>query len=334
MNDKISIVVPIYNLEDYLDQCILSIIMQTYSNLEIILVNDGSTDNSGKICDKYKMQNNRVVVIHQENQGVSIARNKGLDAATGEYIGFVDADDWIDDNMYEILYNNLIKYDADISMCRYKYINIETILVPKDSFDDIILNDKDILKYYLSRDHAENIVNEAIWNKLYRASLIKNIRFPDHQIYEDVIFTCKSLANAKRFVISSACPYNYKYRDNSITNQKISIKTFDVVEENLTRYECIKSMYPEFEPLCRNLLLNELLNFLYKLTATNNIKIYHKEIVDIMNIIKQHDIYNCELSEDKLKILSLLLSDMEKGFAVMKITLRRNRSNDKLGTKL
>lgn len=115
--DKISIVVPIYNVEKYLDQCVKSIINQTYKNLEIILVNDGSIDNSGKICDKYKRQDNRVIVIHKENGGSSDARNVGIQIATGKYIGFVDSDDYIEKDMYEFLYNNMINENADISCC-------------------------------------------------------------------------------------------------------------------------------------------------------------------------------------------------------------------------
>lgn len=118
----ISVIIPIYNVEEYLEKCVNSVLNQTYSDLEIILVDDGSTDNSGKICDELKNKDNRIIVIHQENQGLSAARNAGIAKALGEYIAFVDSDDYIMEDMYETLYKNLEKTDADISICKYQYV--------------------------------------------------------------------------------------------------------------------------------------------------------------------------------------------------------------------
>lgn len=122
MKELISIIVPVYNVEQYLDDCLISIINQTYKNLEIILIDDGSTDKSGKICDEYAKKDSRIIVIHKENGGVSSARNAGLRIAKGAYIGFVDPDDWIAEDMYEVLYSNAKKYDADVSVCKYKIV--------------------------------------------------------------------------------------------------------------------------------------------------------------------------------------------------------------------
>ena len=118
----ISVIVPIFNVENYVRKCVDSILNQTFSDIEIILVDDGSTDASGRICDEYLSKDDRIRVIHKENGGLSDARNAGLDMCTGEYIGFVDGDDYIDGDMYELLYKNLIQYDADISMCRFRRI--------------------------------------------------------------------------------------------------------------------------------------------------------------------------------------------------------------------
>ena len=122
MKELISIIVPVYNVEQYLDDCLISIINQTQKNLEIILIDDGSTDKSGKICDEYAKKDSRIIVIHKENGGVSSARNAGLRIAKGAYIGFVDPDDWIAEDMYEVLYSNAKKYDADVSVCKYKIV--------------------------------------------------------------------------------------------------------------------------------------------------------------------------------------------------------------------
>lgn len=118
----ISVIIPVYNVEEYLERCVNSVLKQTYNDLEIILVDDGSTDNSGKICDELKNKDDRIIVIHKENQGLSASRNIGIEKATGEYITFVDSDDYILEDMYETLYKNLIRNDADISMCKYQYV--------------------------------------------------------------------------------------------------------------------------------------------------------------------------------------------------------------------
>ena len=122
MNDLISVVVPAYNIENYIERCIKSILNQTYSNIEVIIVDDGSTDNTGSIIDKYALKDHRVIPLHKENGGVSSARMEGIDRAKGEWIGFVDGDDVIEENMYEVLLNNAIEYNADISHCGYQMV--------------------------------------------------------------------------------------------------------------------------------------------------------------------------------------------------------------------
>lgn len=328
-NNKISVIVPIYNLDGYLDKCISSIINQTYSDLEIILINDGSTDDSGQICEKYKAQDGRIVVIHQENQGVSIARNKGLNIATGDYIGFVDADDWIDEDMYEVLHINMLKYNAAISMCRHKYINQDNIYVPEELSEDTVVNGTDILKFYLSEYHTTNIINDSVWCKLYRSSSLNNIRFPEHQTYEDILFTCKALINANRLVISSECLYNYNMRSNSIVHMPLSLKSFDIIKANIQRYEYIKSMHFEYELLCRKLLLKELIDFLYRIVAAETVIMFNNEILYVVEIVKQLNIHNCGITESEIKLLTLLCSDLEKAFIVMKKGIRMNRIKNK-----
>lgn len=155
MSPQISLIIPVYNVENYIIRCLESTIHQTYINLEIILVDDGSTDNSGKICDEYALSDKRITVIHQTNQGLSMARNNGIDVATGDYISFIDSDDWIEHDMYEFLYHNLIQYKADISMCKFKAINElgeefimfqkQDSLIPTDTIH--VFEDDDIIKH-------------------------------------------------------------------------------------------------------------------------------------------------------------------------------------------
>lgn len=177
----ISVIVPIYNVEEYLSTCIESILNQTYKNLEILLIDDGSTDNSGKICDMYAKQDSRCIVIHQLNKGLSGARNTGLDYATGEYISFVDGDDYIHPQMLEILYEALQKGDYDFSMALYKevYVKENVLFISNYTFQEF---DQDQLIYGLyntsrKRNNYSEMNFHVVWNKLYKKKLINNTYF-------------------------------------------------------------------------------------------------------------------------------------------------------------
>ena len=155
---KISIIVPVYNVENYVSKCLDSIINQSYKNLEIIIINDGSTDKSGEICEYYSAKDDRMVLIHQKNQGVSMARNNALDIAAGDYIGFIDSDDWIAPDMYSTLYKNAIEYDADISMCNLCYAH------PKQDGEFFFDVDKS-MSSTLEKTNKEKIKKVDIKNK-------------------------------------------------------------------------------------------------------------------------------------------------------------------------
>lgn len=164
---KISIIVPVYNVENYVSKCIESIINQTYKDVEIIIVNDGSTDKSGDICDYYSKKDARIILIHQENQGLSMARNNALDIASGDYIGFVDSDDWIAPDMYGTLYNNAIEHDADISMCNFYYVSETGECSPYSNENQPIK----VLEGIHKIAHNIRLNNDYVWNRLYRRHL-------------------------------------------------------------------------------------------------------------------------------------------------------------------
>ncbi|WP_110301219.1 glycosyltransferase [Halanaerobium congolense] len=206
MSNKISIIVPVYNSEKYLRRCINSIISQTYSNLEIILINDGSEDKSGEICEEFSLLDNRVKVIHTENCGQASARNTGLKIATGDYIGFVDSDDWIDKDMYELLLKMIEKHDADIAECGFNVVYDDYIeRLNKQSFivSDKITSIRNFVKN--SRLHS----NIVIWNKLYSKKIISDLRFPIIPAYEDDYFTLRALYNSNKLVSTTNAKYNY-----------------------------------------------------------------------------------------------------------------------------
>lgn len=217
--NKISVIVSIYNVENYVEKSIRSIQNQTYKNLEIILVDDGATDNSGKICDEYARKDSRIKVIHKKNGGLSSARNEGIKVATGEYIAFVDGDDWIDETMYEDMLRAMQTYDTDIAICNYKEISKKGIR-DTSSEDITVFEGRETLKVFVEEDEAYQIQNAA-WNKLYKRSLMGELRFPEGKLFEDIVYTTKLLAGSKKAVYVDKAYYNYIFdRSDSIMNSK------------------------------------------------------------------------------------------------------------------
>lgn len=244
LSDKISIIVPIYRVENYIGKCIDSIIRQTYNNLEIILVNDGSPDNCGKICDEYAKLDNRIKVIHKENGGLSDARNVGIEAASGKYIAFVDGDDYIHPQMYELMYNSIIENDADISVCRYKSVKEEE----SEKYEQInnvewvvLESDKDKFEYSLGPNTI--VCFTVAWNKLYKAEIFNDICYPYGKIHEDEFTTYKTIERAKKIVYTDNELYYYVQRDGSIMNKafdKRRLWILDAFQERLELYNNTK----------------------------------------------------------------------------------------------
>lgn len=243
----ISIIVPVYNVANYLERCINSLLKQTYSNLQIILVDDGSTDASPKICDDFAKKDGRIQVIHKENGGLSSARNAGISAATGEYIAFVDSDDWVISDAYEYLYDLIIKYEADVVSADYELTYGDDISVSKTTSEYKIEGSLNILKYYMLQDNLHGKNDYPVWIKLYKKNLFDNIKFPDGKIYEDNITNFKILQNCNTYVKSKKNIYAYFQRRESITKTKLTKKhlaLLDVANEmiGLTEDEELKKL--------------------------------------------------------------------------------------------
>ncbi len=228
MNDLISIIVPVYKVEKYLNRCVDSIINQTYKNLEIILVDDGSPDNCPKICDEYAKKDDRIKVIHKENGGLSDARNAGIKIANGKYIGFVDSDDWISVDFYSELYKLLTKYDADIAICDF---------IRTDDNEKIIINNKNkIENVYTQEQYLERYFKVGYqtteyyaWNKLYKKSLMSEEQYPKGLTSEDVLGTYKAILKSERIAKTNEKLYFYRYNNQSITG-KFTNKDFDLIQ--------------------------------------------------------------------------------------------------------
>jgi len=255
-NPLISVIVPVYKVEPYLRKCVDSIIAQTYTNLEIILVDDGSPDNCGKICDEYAERDERVRVVHKENGGLSDARNAALNIMKGEYVVFVDSDDWILPDYVKDMYENLVKYESDISLSG-------TIYVYENNKKDMILAINDADGLYTQREAVENLfyqkgIYPSAYSKLYKVELFKNIRYPKGKWNEDSATTYKIFCMCERISFSRASNYCYLQRAGSIENSGFSpkkIDAIDIVDEMLV---WIGENKPEYEnaAICRFVGMN------------------------------------------------------------------------------
>lgn len=232
MNNKISVIVPIYSVEKYLSKCIDSIINQTYTNLEIILVDDGSPDNCSIICDDYSLMDIRIKVIHKKNGGLSDARNAGLNVATGDYISFLDSDDYIHKEFYETLINLIIQYDADVAQCEFLKVYEDSKSNPNgcdfDTDEKIsVLDNREALNNLFNEYYVNTVV---VWNKLYKRELFKSIRYPKGKIHEDEYTTYKVLFVTNKVVTTSKQLYYYLQRENSIMGKGFNIKSLDKID--------------------------------------------------------------------------------------------------------
>lgn len=229
ISDKlISIIVPVYNVEKYLKKCIYSILNQSYKNLEVILVNDGSTDNSGKICDELSREDSRIKVYHKDNGGLSDARNYGVAKANGEYVGFVDSDDYIDQYMYENLYKAIRKYNTQIAECGITRVYKNNKLRPHYDGEEysLVVDREGYLKEYLEN---RKVYGAAVC-KLLSIDLAKVLKFPDGKVYEDVFYTLELLKKVDKYTLISGNYYYYYIRGNSITTKTFSSRDMDYIE--------------------------------------------------------------------------------------------------------
>ena len=221
----VSIIVPVYNVENYLPKCIDSILAQTYTHIEVILVNDGSQDSCPQICDEYAGKDSRVRVIHQTNGGRSRARNVGLDSATGEYIMFVDADDWVDADYVEKLYDVAISNNAQLAVGRYRLVYSDSVL-DESTGEILVLEDAEPLEFYV-RGYANYQNANAVWVKLYQRELLEGIRFVEGKYFEDVMFVTRVYAKCTKCIYFDQALYNYNIATpTSITYAGVTELTF------------------------------------------------------------------------------------------------------------
>lgn len=242
MNDLplISVIVPVYRVEAYLDHCIRSIVEQTYSNLEILLVDDGSPDGCGAICDRWAQRDHRIRVFHKENAGAGAARNTALDAAKGELIAFVDSDDYLHPNMYSHLYN-LMQEGADIAECEISTTEIDDMDMDDGAGAEILVCEtEEALRLHIQ----DEVFRQTPPNKLYRRECVGGIRFPEGNLIDDEFFTYRVLGNAKVLAHSSSCMYAYRQQSGSAMHKPYSLRRLQGLDAKLLRLEYLEERYP------------------------------------------------------------------------------------------
>ncbi|WP_125608087.1 glycosyltransferase family 2 protein [Lapidilactobacillus bayanensis] len=243
---KISIIVPVYQVEKYLAKCVDSILDQTFTDFELILVDDGSTDRGPAMCDQYAKRDERVKVIHKKNGGLSDARNAGIDIAQGDYLGFVDSDDYIAADMYDLLYHDITKEQADLAICGIYDVYEGHEPKQKDTIRDV-MNQQQAIKVIFEG----NIVSVHAVNKLYRRAIFKKLRYPIGKYHEDSFVILDILEQCQKIVIDSQQKYFYYHREGSINTERFSPSQFDFIEawqKNDTR---LAKMYPQLADVGR-----------------------------------------------------------------------------------
>lgn len=241
----ISVIVPVYNVEPYLEKCLDSIIGQTYKDLEILVIDDGSTDRSGEICDNYAQKDKRIKVFHTENQGLSTARNLGLDHAKGEYIGFVDSDDWIEPDMYACLLKNAEQTSADIAECGV-FLEYQNKTEERKKQKAELTGEKAVQALLLGK------LNEGVWNKLWKRQCFDTIRFPQGRVFEDVATTYIVFSSADHVIAIPESKYHYLKRKDSLSEKHC---IYNLIGYWLSHKERFDALYNQVDENGKQILL-------------------------------------------------------------------------------
>ncbi len=280
--DLISIIVPVYNVEKYIRKCIDSILNQTYINLEIILIDDGSLDNSGKICDEYAKNDKRIIVIHKKNGGLSEARNTGLDIAKGKYVCFIDSDDYVEKDYVEFLYKILIDNRCRMSICSH------TVIYENGKKFDLSTYKKEVLdtQTVLERMLYHNGIDLSAWAKLYDIKLFENVRFPIGRLFEDAATTYKLICKCDKIACGQISKYNYMIRNNSITTKDFDLKKMDLIKSTNEMCDFILKKYPSLKNATTRRLVYAHLSTLTQLAKSK--KSFPNEQKELMNFINKN----------------------------------------------
>ena len=320
MKELISVVVPIYNVEKDLENCLKSLINQTYDNLQIILVDDGSTDSCGTICDNYKKIDNRIEIIHKANGGLADARNAGLKIVRGQYVAFLDSDDYIYRTMYEDLYKLLKENDSDIAECDFLRIDVsqkgnEESIINEENFkrkiETNILSNIDALRLLYGANIYEYVKKVVVWNKLYKREVINGIWFPTGRLHEDEFTTHKILYNANKIVSTNKILHGYMQTSGSIMRKPLKPKRIkDTLDSYMSASEFFKEEgLVELEAKTRRRYLEYCIELAGKIiNSDNNKELLDQLVVEYKSFYEKYReiINNVKTSIKEKKIIDLL----------------------------
>ncbi len=248
----ISVIVPVYNMEKYLEKCVKSILEQDYKDIELILVDDGSKDSSPQMCDEFAKQDGRVKVIHKENGGQGSARNMGLDIAKGEYISFIDSDDWVEYDMYSNLVNILEENNADLAICEVALNEENGSVLKKKRVNGVLVMTKDVA--FSHRFDGSEIVTDSPCNKLYKKELFENLRYPENRLLEDSALMYRILDRTKTVVSSEKVGYNIRCDSSSVSRRKYNKKRCDTIitYTEMADFLSEKEEYKKYVPIANS----------------------------------------------------------------------------------
>ncbi|MBP7347167.1 MAG: glycosyltransferase [Butyrivibrio sp.] len=314
-NDLITVVVTCYNIEKYIGRCLDSIMRQTYRNLEIIIIDDGSVDTSGAICDHYAAQDSRIRIMHTANGGPGIARNRAIEMAAGRYIAFVDGDDYIEPQMYEYMLTGLIRTGSEVAVCRHHSISVDDPKAqhPGGSSDlpewvNVTELDRNELLTCLIEEDEEYPIRNAVWNKLYRTELLVKFRLPDQMYYEDILFTMKIMAEVKKACFIDMPMYNYIIdRKDSIMNQGMNR---GILTDQIPAYQAkdsyLRSIGRQDLVDTHDYLVYKKLLLLYTQARRSHNSSNQKDMCELVRVIEGcrsrfEQIYSCKIADPHQK---------------------------------
>lgn len=307
----ISVIIPVYNSAEYLKRCLDSVINQKFKSLEIILVDDGSTDTSGKTCDEYAELNSNIVVYHKKNEGASLARKYGLEKAKGEYVTFIDSDDWVAHDYISKLYELIKNYKVSVSACDICRVKIgEKMEGLNNTVHSSLLRFEELMPRFFKYE---------FWGfpgKLYMRRIFDQAIFPSATLSEDYYVMAQLFYNERQLAYTEEPLYYYEYHENSLSHQKLSKRAFEEFENVKAVYEYSSTYFPQYRDFALSNVVETCVK-LYAMAEEKNSRVLHKDdLAFLTTFLRKHvkEIFHCKPLNNKVKILSLLLSVSPKVF--------------------
>lgn len=284
--ELISVIVPVYKVEKYLKKCVNSILTQTYSKLEIILVDDGSPDNCGVLCDEYALKDDRIKVIHQENKGLSAARNTGIDASHGDYLCFVDSDDLVTPDYCQVLYDLLKDNDYDFSVCGVcRFEDGDNPILKMTDLNNKVWKSKEFLKEQVNKNSEF-----GVWNKLYRRSVFSKMRFAEGRLNEDVIWSADLAVNTTNCIETKSQHYCYRQRNSGIVGKQSEKGSVDFLYAGDYLIKTVKDLCPEILEDCLYYAISYPWTFVDKIYVQRNFKANYLFLDYLQKILRNYKI--------------------------------------------